>query len=172
MKKRNVLIVGVFVVLIIGYYLFNFFKDKEVIEEKEILVSNQTSDEMIIVYLTGEVYRKGNFSVPVDWNLGMLLEYVGLKETACINSLDLNQKLVNEQTYNIPSKENLYIDSKININTCSIEELKTIKGIGDVLATKIIAYRESNIFKSIEDIKNVSGIGEAMYEKIKHYITV
>ena len=46
---------------------------------------------------------------------------------------------------------------KININTATKEELKTLSGIGDSTAEKIIEYRNDvGKFKSIEDLKNVS----------------
>ena len=60
----------------------------------------------------------------------------------------------------------------ININTASADELKTLTGIGDVTAEKIIEYRSSTVFKSKEDIMSVNGIGSKIYEKIKDRITV
>ena len=61
----------------------------------------------------------------------------------------------------------------ININSCSLEELLTIKGLGDIKSKKIIEYRDANgLFKSIEDIKNISGIGDALFNQIKEFITV
>ena len=61
----------------------------------------------------------------------------------------------------------------ININTASLEQLKTLPGIGDSVAGKIIKYREENgAFKEISDIMKVSGIKEKLFSKIKENITV
>lgn len=51
-------------------------------------------------------------------------------------------------------------DIKVNINTASIEQLSTLKYIGEKTAQKIVEYRKSNgPFVKVEDILNVSGIG-------------
>ena len=64
-------------------------------------------------------------------------------------------------------------NSKININTANISELKQITGIGESTANKIIDYRENvRKFKKIEDIKEVKGIGDAKYESLKNMITI
>jgi len=64
-------------------------------------------------------------------------------------------------------------NSKININTATVEELDSLPGIGPAIAAKIVAYREQNgKFKSIEDIMNVSGIGQSKFNNIKDFITV
>lgn len=61
----------------------------------------------------------------------------------------------------------------VNINTASAEELKTLPGIGDGIASRIIQYRSDNgSFKSIEDIMKVSGIKDKLFSKIKDRITV
>ena len=63
--------------------------------------------------------------------------------------------------------------NKVNINTASADELKTLPGIGDKKAADIIAYREeSGKFNHIEDITKVSGIGSASFEKLKELIEV
>ena len=61
----------------------------------------------------------------------------------------------------------------ININTATADEFLSLPGIGEVLAARIIEYREQNGgFDSIAEIKEVSGIGDATFEAIKDMITV
>ncbi len=61
----------------------------------------------------------------------------------------------------------------ININTATKEELKTIPGIGEKVAGKIVDYRDKNgHFSCKEDIMKVSGIKEKLFSKIQEYITV
>ncbi|MDE6579326.1 MAG: helix-hairpin-helix domain-containing protein [Ruminiclostridium sp.] len=64
-------------------------------------------------------------------------------------------------------------NDKININTASKEELMTLSGIGEVIAQRIIDYREEHgNFRSVEEIKKVKGIGEARFNSIKDHIIV
>ena len=61
----------------------------------------------------------------------------------------------------------------ININSADAAALETLPGVGPVLASKIIAYRESNgPFKSPQDLDDVSGIGPALLEQIVPLVTV
>jgi competence protein ComEA len=62
---------------------------------------------------------------------------------------------------------------KVNINSASASQLRTLPGIGPVLAERIIAYRQANgMFMSEEELKNVSGIGPKSYEQLADLITV
>ena len=61
----------------------------------------------------------------------------------------------------------------ININTASATELDALPGIGTVYAQRIIDYRNQHGgFKTIEEIKNVKGIGDVTFGKLKDKITV
>ena len=62
---------------------------------------------------------------------------------------------------------------KIDINNAVQEELEQIPHIGEVIAARIIEYREKNgNFEKIEDIINVKGIGKKTFYKIKEFIYV
>ena len=61
----------------------------------------------------------------------------------------------------------------VNLNSASVRELQKLKGIGEVTANAIVAYREENgDFSSTEDLLNVKGIGQATLEKIRPYISL
>ena len=61
----------------------------------------------------------------------------------------------------------------IDINTATVEELITLPGIGEVLARRIVAYREANgPFESVAQLCNVEGIADKKLENILDYITI
>lgn len=61
----------------------------------------------------------------------------------------------------------------ININTASAAALTALPGIGEVLAQRIVDYREANgPFRTVAELTKVKGIGEKKLEAILDLITV
>lgn len=61
----------------------------------------------------------------------------------------------------------------ININKATAEELDAIRGVGPVLADRIIKFREQNGgFKNVDDLSKVRGISGAKFQKIKDQVTI
>lgn len=147
-------------------------------------------DKSIVVEIKGEVKKPDVYTLNEDSIIKELIEAAGgLTENADLNNINRAKKLQNHELVYIANKNditkegiNTSSESKasnsqgitntiVNINTATIEQLKTLNGIGDSKAKSIIEYREQNGgFKSKEDIKNVTGIGEKMFERIKEQI--
>lgn len=61
----------------------------------------------------------------------------------------------------------------IDLNTAGREELMALPGIGEVLAGRILRYRDAHgAFTAVEDLMKVEGIGEARLETILDKITI
>lgn len=64
-------------------------------------------------------------------------------------------------------------DGKIDLNLATKEDLVTLPGIGESLATLILNYRNTNGgFTSVDELINVSGIGEKKLEALRDFVTV
>ena len=171
MKYQNIILIGVFVLLIIVFYLFSTPKSKK--EEEPIVEETKKEVKYYDVKLSGEFLRTGSYLIPSDWTLEMLFEYGGVKSEGDITGFTLTNLVEDNKEYFIPKKDIEPEKSKLtNINTADIDELIKLNGIGEVLANNIIEYRNQQLFNSIEDIKKVKGIGDFVYEKIKDFITV
>ena len=84
-----------------------------------------------------------------------------------------NHFTAEKRSAEVPCSETNKISDKVNINTASLEELQSLKGVGPATAKNIILYREEyGAFSDIEEIMNVKRIGEKTFAKIKDFITV
>lgn len=63
-------------------------------------------------------------------------------------------------------------EDAININTATEEELKTLDGVGDAVAERIIKFRtEEHSFAAVEELMLVRGIGRELLERNINRIT-
>ena len=197
-KFKSAIALGGFIIFVIIMGIFSSSVDEEVYKETvmEDDFSNQIiesgEEEKIFVYVIGAVNKPGIIEAPVNSRLYEIVEFAGgFAENADKMAINLAVTVTDEEKIIIPYKETstnkhetqkinqLYKEStkskseKVNINTASVEELKTLSGIGQSTAEKIINYRKENSkFEKIEDIKNVSGIGDAKFNSIKDKIVV
>ncbi len=159
----------------------------EVVEIKEVEENIKT--ETLFVDIKGEVINPGVYELEVGKRIIDVVNLSGgLTKKAVTKNVNLSKKLYDEMVIIIPDSEttcevipiyntnentNENIDSGlVNINTCSLEELLTLTGVGESKAKAIIEYRKTNKFESIEDIMNITGIKESLFNKIKDEITV
>lgn len=149
----------------------------------------------IAVDVEGAVKRPGLYRFSEGDRYADAIEAAGgFTKKASRASLNLAQKLEDGMQIVVPTKREVKaaagsdtaqsnaaqggaaengVESKVNLNTATSEELQALSGIGPAMAQRIIDYREQNGgFKQIEDLQNVSGIGEARFAQLKDKVCV
>ena len=195
LKNNKFIIIFTIVLSAIGY-IFLYIKEEKnqniLIEVEETVIEEQVEiveeKPKIYVDIAGEITNPGVYILDEGSRVNDLIIMAGgVTKEANLSNVNLAYILSDGIKITIPNKKDLssknIIQSSIvgnskntgvvNINQADVEELMTLSGIGESIATSIVEYRNANgNFKKKEDIKNVSGIGESKYSKIKDKITV
>ena len=131
--------------------------------------------------------QPGLYQLPEGANVQDAIEAAsGPTENAGLDLINLATILNDGQRITIPPKTDiqpslevpqrssgLQINSLININTASQEELESLPGIGEVKAKAIIDYRTQNgFFLNLEELMNVEGIGQKTFEQLIELMTI
>ena len=194
-KKTLIKILSVVLILLVALVLRIHEGNKENItiegaesdEGTEYSEENTVQQQIIFVDIGGAVEKPGVYEVAKDTRLFEVIDMAGgLSEDADTDHVNRAsfvedcQKIVipvkgsseysGADTSAVSASPGITAEGLVNINTATLDELKTLNGIGDVIAERIIEYRSSNAFKSKEDVMSVNGIGKAVYEKIKDHI--
>ena len=194
--------VGVlFVCLIIGMGLFWMSRQGEEVEEaatslaETTILPQEVEDKttvstVIYVDVKGEIHHPGVYQMKAESRVKDLIEAAGgFTPLADDQKLNLAQ-LIDDQMVIVVTKKGEEVNSelaqaptsqkkevgkegKVNINTATVEELKTLKGIGEKKAEAIIEYRKKNgSFKNKEELMKVRGIGKKLYESFQERVIV
>ena len=147
------------------------------------------------VDIKGEVLRPGVYEFSCESRIQEVIKKAGgFTEEADETKINLAQKITDQMQIIVPNlhskqeggvtegnseKGNLSnttpSNSKqgtVNINTATLEELQTIKGIGKKKAEAILQYRkEHGPFRTKEDLLQVKGIGKKALEAIESQVT-
>ena len=175
-KAFSIICFCVFSVIIIGSGAAQTIRKISV--EREILASLNSAAEQdnIKVNVRGAVNNADVYELPRGSRVSDAVSAAGgLSDNAARNHTNLADFVEDGDDIYIPSadaqtKNN---DGRININTASLSELKSLSGVGDVTAQKIIDYREANgSFTSISQLKNIEGIGDKTFENIKEFVAL
>ena len=189
---RNKIILSCILVAVI---LAAFFLYGENSKEIEVAENIETAKKEISVYVSGQVKTPAVVTLEDTGNLrgvDAVNAAGGLTDLADTEIINLAEPLVDGQHIHIPAKEIIFQEipavensapnksakfaqnnSLININTADKDELTKLRGVGPVIADRILEYRTNNgAFENIEDIKKVKGIGPKTFEKMKDSITV
>ena len=190
-----------FVCLIIGMGLFWMSRQEEEVEEvapslsETTILPHEVEDKttvstVIYVDVKGEVHHPGVYQMKAENRVKDLIEAAGgFTPLADDQKLNLAQLLEDQMVIVVPKKgEEVNSElaqtptphkkeggkeGKVNINTATVEELKTLKGIGEKKAEAIIEYRKQNgSFKNKEELMKVRGIGKKLYESFQERVIV
>ena len=190
-----------FVCLIIGMGLFWMSRQEEEVEEaatslaETTILPQEVEDKttvstVIYVDVKGEVHHPGVYQMKAENRVKDLIEAAGgFTPLADDQKLNLAQLLEDQMVIVVPKKgeevnselsqaptsqkKEVGKEGKVNINTATVEELKTLKGIGEKKAEAIIEYRKENgSFKNKEELMKVRGIGKKLYESFQERVIV
>ena len=192
LSAKAAVIGGVLLILVGVGGLFS--KKEESVEETEVVVTtvlaektevSTTQETVIFVDIKGAVKNPGVYHMKVGDRVKDALEAAGgLTEEADSQKVNLAKRLedqmvivvpkVGEEAEEIPAGETrkeATKEGKVNINTATVEELKTLKGVGEKKAEAIIEYRKKNgSFQTKEDLMKVRGIGKKLFESFQERI--
>ena len=186
-------VIGGVLLILVGVGGF-FSKKEESVEETTVVEMtvlaektevSTTQETVIFVDIKGAVKNPGVYQMKVGDRVKDALEAAGgLTAEADSQKVNLAQRVedqmvivvpkVGEEAEEIPagatSKEEAK-EGKVNINTATVEELKTLKGVGEKKAEAIIEYRKKNgSFQTKEDLMKVRGIGKKLFESFQERI--
>lgn len=146
------------------------------------------------VDIKGEVLRPGVYEFSCESRIQEVIKKAGgFTEEADETKINLAQKITDQMQMIVPnvnskqeggvtegnsekgnSSNSTPSNSKqgtVNINTATLEELQTIKGIGKKKAEAILQYRkEHGAFRTKEDLLQVKGIGKKALEAIESQV--
>lgn len=153
--KRNILayiVISILILSSVGLY----FISREV-----------PSDSVAVIEEYSDLWVTENSQeTECDTEATTVIETVAYSEPASVTIYE-NETVQEEIT--ATEEQFLYL----NINTATAEELIKLDGIGEVLADRVIKYRnEKGGFNNIEEIIDVSGIGEKTFSIIRKHIYV
>ena len=146
------------------------------------------------VDIKGEVLHPGVYEFSCESRVQEVIKKAGgFTEEADETKINLAQKITDQMQIIVPnvhskqedgltegnsekgSSTNTSVSNSkqgtININTATLEELQTIKGIGKKKAEAILQYRkEHGAFRTKEDLLQVKGIGKKALEAIESQV--
>lgn len=137
----------------------------------------------IKVQISGAVANPGIYDVDKGSRVEELVKLAGgLSPAADLDKTNLAKVVKDGMLISIPQKKTAKTavnktnsktnpSGQVNINTADQQTLQTLKGIGPVLAARIINWRQINgQFRSKQDLLKVQGIGSKLLSNIETQI--
>jgi competence protein ComEA len=136
---------------------------------------------LLVVSVTGKVNRPGLVRLPPGSRVADAIEAAGgVAAGVDLAGVNLARKVVDGEMIAIgvtpppvAAGPGATAGGLVNLNTASPAELQTLPGIGEVLAQRIVEYRDKHGgFRAVNDLRQVEGIGDAKFQQLKDRVTV
>ena len=142
--------------------------DKEAISKLiQVGIDEKIANELLLLRDKGSLKTNGDIVTVLEKNNADYKVQLEDNILVRVDSLgDLSFEKVGEKIVIDPA-------GKIDFNTASRKSLEAIKGIGPILAGRIVAHREEHgPFAKVEDITSVRGVSKKLLDKIISQVTV
>ncbi|WP_433210246.1 helix-hairpin-helix domain-containing protein [Dactylosporangium sp. CS-047395] len=140
------------------------------------------SPAILIVSVAGKVNRPGLVRLPAGSRVADAIDAAGgIVAGTDVTGLNLARKVVDGEmiAVGVPPPVGAAPagagpgSGLINLNTASVADLQKLPGIGEVLAQRIVEFRDGHGgFRAVTDLRQVEGIGDAKFAQLKDKVTV
>lgn len=157
-----------------------------------IIIEDAAGLRPVVVDVRGAVETPGVYELPPGARAqDAILAAGGLSPEADLSTVNLARRLRDEEVVvilEIPDAGDApgtaVIDGfdgsgsgdipvRININTATVSELDLLPGVGEVIAERIVSFREENgPFRSVDDLIHVEGVSDRTIDGFRDQVTV
>ena len=170
MRKKYLIITIIYIVLLIPVFVNNSNVDEEVNYTAELNDPIVIELEGAVAYPGIYTFYQPIYLEELLKSAG---NYTKDADQSKINFFDLLTKSKKVVIPSLETNENSNIVTLVDLNKASFNELIKVPNITETRAANIIIYRvEQGRFNDIEELKNVKGIGDVTYEKIYKFFKV
>jgi competence protein ComEA len=183
-QRKSLLALAVLIIASSGV-LFLRSASEEIVAAEVTEIEMPETVVLLVVDVAGAVRNPGVYSLPMDSRVIDAINAAGnVLKGADVSDINLARLLKDgEQVYVYAASRGSSSSRStarsapprntgpIAINRASAKELEALDGIGPVLASRIVAYRNANgPFVTLEALLEVSGIGPAKFAQFKEKI--
>ena len=157
-----------------------------------IVIEDATGSRPVVVDVRGAVEAPGVYELPPGARVqDAILAAGGLSPEADLSTINLARRLRDEEVVVVlempdpgDAPGTAAIDGgegsgsgdipvRININMATAAELELLPGVGEVIAERIVRFREENgPFRSVDDLIHVEGISDGAIDEFRDQVTV
>jgi competence protein ComEA len=135
---------------------------------------------VVVVHVSGAVLSPGVYELQEGRRVRDAIEAAGgATEQADPNALNLAALLKDGQRIEVPTlvvgrpaaSTSATGPKPINLNTASAAELEALPGVGEVIAQRIVTYREqAGSFASVDELRTQKLVNEATFAKLRDLV--